>query len=72
MIQKGMGAILIVVAIIMITLALPSLVTATSTATGSALENESASVKSIYQQLPLIFVVLPLILASVGFVMLLK
>ncbi len=66
------NVLLIAIVFLMFVLALPAMVAAVDTSSGSLLENESAAVKSIYSQLPTLFTLVPFLLIGIGFVVALK
>ncbi len=72
MVVNVFSVLLVAVVLILYVLALPSMVAAVDTTAGSQLENESTSVKSIYAQLPLLFVIVPLALGGVALIVAFK
>ena len=64
--NQVLGMVLISIAILIFVVATPTLVTAVKTGNGTALENETATIKQIYEQTPILIAFIPIIMFVVG------
>lgn len=71
-VNRVIGLILIALAFIIFVIALPAMTSAVQTGDGTALENETQTVKEVYNILPLFIVLIPVIMVLVGVGMLWK
>ncbi len=72
MVFNVFSVLLIAIVFLMFVLSLPTMIAAVDTTNSSALENESAAVKSVYSQLPLFFTVIIFAIGGIGIIVSLR